>query len=633
MKDSLITGIITDITERKRIELEQKASEERFRKVFDASTNGLLLVDEKGNIVMHNPIVETIFGYKGNEWSKLIIEDLVPQKLRSGHSKHRETFGAESSPKSMAVDRDLYALTKSGETIPVRISLNHLTLGEDKYVLAIIVDMTERVKMEDALIASKKLLQQERDRYLSVFQNMNDALFVVDVEPDGRFRFAEFNKAEEEATGYKNEQIAGKYTEEAFPKFAEYLNWRYSTCRDSQQVVTYNEQLEFRTGIKEFKTSLVPILEEGKVIRIIGIGHDITEQVVAEKIIKEREEKLRYALQASQDAIIDWNLENGIIEFSDAFYRMLDYEKGELDENLEPMIDLVNQTDVGNISKSDLIKIISRLEEGEQFSNSFRMKRKAGDWLWVLLKGKVVERNDKGIAKRFVGTLTDITGEKQKTKERLETILSTEDNERSRISREIHDGLQQTLTITALNLEFAKKEEDKLSERAKTKLNTAWEYLQKSIAESRSVAHSLMPKAIVDFGIVSACKSLIMQYDNSIEHIVFRFDENFGEERISDKNVEVTLYRILQESLNNVIKYAKATEVNVQLKSYDDVILLTIEDNGVGFDMETVRKKGTGFGLKSMQNRIDAISGHLEVDSAPGRGTVVIVEISKEVLE
>lgn len=628
-----ITGLVTDISERKWAELEQKASEEKFRKVFDASTNGILLVDKEGKIVMHNKIVQDIFGYQDDEWNGMAVEELIPKDFRKKHVKIRENFASDPEAKMMGIDRDLTGVGKDGKKVPLRIGLSPLSLGSERYVLAIVVDMTERVKMEEDLLASRKQLQQERDRYASVFQNMNDVLFVMDVEEDGRFKFVEVNRMQEEVTGIKSEQTVGKYSYEVFPNLAEYLDWRYSTCRDSKQVVTYMEQLEFKTGLKDFKTSLVPIIEEDRVVRIIGIAHDITDQIASEKIIKDKEEKLRYALQASQDAIIDWNLENGVMEFSDALFRILGYERGEIAEDLESMINITHSADIGDAQKIDMVKIVNNLKEGAQFANSFRMKKKSGEWLWMLLKGKVVERDEKGKAVRFVGTLTNITGEKQKTKERLETILLTEDNERSRISREIHDGLQQTLTITALNLEFAKKEEDKLSERAQKKLATAWEYLQKSIAESRTVAHSLMPKAIVDFGLVSACKSLLMQYDNSIEDVSFRFDENLGDERISDKNVEVTLYRILQEALNNITKYAQATEVTVQLKMYDDVLLMTVEDNGIGFDVEAVREKGIGFGLKSMENRIDAISGHLEIDSNPGKGTVVIVEILKEALE
>lgn len=622
-----VTGIITNVSKRKEAELERMASEEKFRKVFDASTSALLLVAADGRIVMQNGKAEEIFDYKTEEWSELSVEDLIPGQFKKAHKQLRKSYHDLENPQPLSVTRDLYGLTRSRRRVPVQIGISPVQIREDRYTLAIVVDMTERVQMEKDLEEHRRQLQIERDRYASVFHNINDAIFVMDVEDDGRFKFVEFNKAEEEVTGIKNKEAHGKYTNELFPKFSDYLDWRYSTCRDTRQMLTYQEQLEFKTGLKEFKTSLVPIIENDKVVRIVGIAHDVTDLMVSEKKIKDREEKLRYALQASQDAIIDWNLENGLMEFSEAFYRMLGYNKGEIKESLESLIGITNSTDIDISRKEDLIAIVNALPADKQFSSDFRMKKKSGEWLWVLLKGKVVERNEKGKAMRFVGTLTNITSEKQKTKERLETILMTEDNERGRISREIHDGLQQTLTITALNMEFAKREAGSLSEKAQEKFETGWSYLQKSIAESRTVAHSLMPKAILDFGLVSACNSLIMQYNESIEATQFNFFENLGEDRIPDKNVEVTLYRILQEATNNIIKYAKATEVSVQLRRYDDMYMLTIEDNGVGFNVDEVREEGAGFGLMSMQNRIDAIYGHLEIDSAPGRGTVVIVEV------
>jgi len=629
---SSLTGMITDISERKSAEMEREASEERFRKVFDASTNAMMLVSFDGSIIMQNYKAEKLFEYAAEEWTNLKVGELVPDSLSEGQLKLGEDFKGHGKLGTISIERDLNALTKTGKLLPVQIGLSPVRIKEDSYILVVIVDMTERVKMEQDLEAHRRQLQIERDRYAGVFQNMNDALFVMDVEEDGRFRFVEFNKAEEEITGLKSNEIAGKYIHEVFPDFSDYLEWRFSTCRDTMQVITYNEQLKFITGFKDFKTSLVPVVEGGKVVRIIGIAHDITDLIASEKIIKDKEEKLRYALQASQDAIVDWNLENETMEFSEALYRMLGYRRGEIREDLDGMIGIANNSDTQNTTTDKMISIVNSLPADTQFTSEFRMKRKSGEWLWVLLKGKVVERNEHGKAMRFVGTLTDISSEKQKTKEQLETILKTEDNERSRISREIHDGLQQTLTISALNMEFAKKEIDKLSVRARSKFETGWDYLQKSIAESRTVAHSLMPKAIVDFGLVSACSSLIMQYNDSIEHVNFQFQENLGEERIPDKNVELTLYRILQEALNNIVKYAEASQVSVQLRSYEDIFMLTIEDNGVGFDMANVQARGTGFGLMSMQNRIDAISGHLEIDSAPGRGTVVIVEINKDAL-
>ncbi|WP_157717476.1 PAS domain S-box protein [Roseivirga spongicola] len=631
--ESRITGLVTDISDRKEAELEQKSSHEMFQKLFEQSTSAHLLVDSNGAIVMQNAKAESVFGYQGEEWKSVRVEDLIPHNYRGHHVGLREGYHKAEFSAPITIERDLEGLTKAGEVIPLQIGVSPINLQDKKYTLVLVIDMSERVKMENALKSSKQELQRQRDRYMTIFQNISDALFILDVDDNGEFKFVEFNKAQEAIINLSTEQVANKSVSEVFPDFAEYLEWRYSTCRDSLQTITYREQLSLKTGKRDFDTSLVPIIENGKVVRIIGIAHEITGQLAQDKLIKDKEEKLRYALQASQDAIFDWNMTNGIMEFSDALFRMLEYDRSEIDENLESLMKIAHSGDIDNIHKADLLRIINKLEVGEQFASSFRMKKKSGEWLWVLLKGKVVERDAQGRAQRFVGIITDITGEREKTKEKLETVLLTEDNERSRISREIHDGLQQTLTITALNMEFAKKEVEKLSEKGKEKFNTAWEYLQKSIAESRTVAHSLMPKAIVDFGLVSACKSLIMQYDNSIEETAFRFDENLADERIADKNVEVTLYRILQESINNIIKYARASEVNVQLKMFEDIILMTIEDNGVGFDVEAVKAKGNGYGLRSMQNRIDAISAHLEIDSAPGKGTVVIVEILKEALE
>lgn len=621
-----VTGVITNVSKRKEAELERMDSEEKFRKVFDASTSALLLVSTDGKIVMQNEKAEQMFEYKSEEWNELKVEDLIPGEFKDAHNQLMKSFHSnESQPQIVA--RDLYGLTRSRRRVPVQIGISPVQIRANRYTLTIIVDITERVRMEKDLEEHRRQLQIERDRYASVFHNINDAIFVMDVEDDGRFRLVEFNKAEEEATGIKNKEVQGKYIHEVFSDHADYLNWRYSTCRDTRQIITYQEELQFKTGLKEFKTSLVPIIEDDRVVRIVGIAHDITDLMASERKIKDKEEKLRYALQASQDAIIDWNLENGILEFSEAFYRMLGYKNGEIKENLDSLLNITNPTDIKEAKKEDLVVLVNNLAPDRQFSSDFRMKKKSGEWLWVLLKGKVVERNEKGKAVRFVGTISDITTDKQKTKERLETILKTEDNERGRISREIHDGLQQTLTITALNMEFAKREASSLSEKAQEKFETGWSYLQKSIAESRTVAHSLMPKAILDFGLVSACNSLIMQYNASIEQTQFRFFQNLGEERIPDKNVEVTLYRILQEATNNIIKYAKATEVSVQLRRYEDMYMLTIEDNGIGFNVNAVREEAAGFGLTSMQNRIDAINGHLEIDSSPGKGTVIMVEI------
>lgn len=756
-----IVGMLTDISDRKYAELELVGKEEKFRRVFDSSTNAMLLVDAACNIVMRNKAATNLFGYSEEDWSGVKAKSLLPE----GFEKHCNNIEAiEEGTDFYSSDSEGYSYitNKEGERIPSQVGLSKVYAEGSQYILVVIADLTELVKMKGALAESQNRLKEERDKYESIFQNTTDALFIVKVMDDGSFRYVEFNhvlernsgkktaeiagkspeevfpedgeslnqgyavcrdtkeiqigiremhengesrvydvrkiplvengvvkfiygmarditekvklerevqvyqakvkadkekyesafqnindalfilevdgekfkvvefnKVEEELTGLKNEQIAGKYTYELFPELSDYMDWRYASCRDSGKIITYQERLNFRGDDIDFETSLVPLKEDGKVVRIIGIAHDITKQLQAQRAVKEREEKLRFAMEASQDAIIDWDIQAGLVDVSPAFYRMLGYMVNSMNEHILGIIKLINVSDFNINSEQDLKDQVVFLGD-RQFSKEFRMKTFKGSWLWVLMRGKIV-KSETGEVLRFIGTISDISAEKQKTRDKLEAVLQTEDNERSRISKEIHDGLQQTLTISALNMEFIGKEKN-LSEKGKKKYEQGWAYLQKAIEESRSVAHSLMPKAIVDFGLVSACKSLIMEYNNTVEETRFNFIDNLKDARIDDQKIEVTLYRILQEALNNIIKYSKASEVNVQLKDYSDILMLTIEDNGIGFDVKDLRETGKGFGIRSMQNRIDAISGVLEIESAPGRGTVVIVQISKEVI-
>lgn len=625
IKKMSVIGLVTDITERIEAESELRNNEERFKKIFEADTNGMFLIDKKGQFVMCNNRACQLFGYEKEEFEKLKVEDLIPEDFRGGHSSLRANYFKKGDSRIMRDEADFNALTKSGEQVKVQIGLNPVIIKNEKFILAIIVDMTQRVKMENELIKGKELLQLQKDKYETIFQNINDGLFVVKVLDDGNFIYREFNQAHEEITGLKSKNIADKKINEVFPDIANYLDWRYSVCRDSKEVITFQERVEFKKRPVDFQTSLVPVIQEGKVVKIIGISRDITAMLKSEKLIRSKEQKLRYALEASEDAFIDWDLLEMTFDVSPVLYRMLGYEPSDKEQTLKSLIKMVSKRDLKGAKTDQIIRLIQMLKD-DQFSVEFRMVKHNKDLLWVRLKGKVVERQGDKV-KRFVGTITDISGEKEKTREKLETILATENNERNRIAKEIHDGLQQTLTVSSINMEYVLREMDSLSKGTREKLNTGWDYLQKSIAESRSVAHSLMPRDILSFGLVVAVKNLLHDYEKAMQGTSFHFYDNFEKRRIKDDKLELTLYRIIQESLNNIVKYAKASEVTLQLKNYDDMLVLTIEDNGQGFNYDSVSRKGEGFGLRSMRNRVDAILGHIEIDTAPGRGTVVLVEI------
>lgn len=351
-----------------------------------------------------------------------------------------------------------------------------------------------------------------------------------------------------------------------------------------------------------------------------------TQEIVAvNKNLKASDERYTYALEASNDGIWDYNVKEDAISFSPAIYTMLGYEPYEFPETREHIYKLMHDDDVKDEKRKAHLLFTTQNQE-DYILDEYRLHHKDGKKIWVQVKGKIVEKDINKKPLRIVGTHTDITADKLKNQEMLEAVLKTEDAERSRISKDIHDGLQQTLTISLLNFQHLKKDLKDLGSKTMEKFDLGWKYLQNSINETRSIAHSLMPKEIVDFGILSVFENNIDVLNRSHEKTTFHFSHNLKTEKLSNQQIEITLYRILQEALNNINKYAKASNVHIQLKEYDDIFMLTIEDDGQGFDL---KKESTGLGFKSMRNRLDAINGYLEIDSVIGKGTSILVEISK----
>jgi two-component system sensor histidine kinase DegS len=224
----------------------------------------------------------------------------------------------------------------------------------------------------------------------------------------------------------------------------------------------------------------------------------------------------------------------------------------------------------------------------------------------------------------FLMVSQDITDRVNHEEKIMSAVIEAEDRQKSKIARDIHDGLQQTLTIALLNFESLDEKSIQISKNELEKFQKGVTFLRKGLQETRSIAYELIPKSVEDFGFVETIKDLIEEFNNTFEETQFNFYTNL-EKRIEDLNIEYNLFRITQESLNNVMKYAGATEVFVQLTHYDNILQLTIEDNGKGFDVEEKLNSDISFGLFNMNKRAESLSGKMTIESQDG--TLVFVEI------
>ncbi|GGM76608.1 two-component sensor histidine kinase [Dyadobacter beijingensis] len=205
------------------------------------------------------------------------------------------------------------------------------------------------------------------------------------------------------------------------------------------------------------------------------------------------------------------------------------------------------------------------------------------------------------------------------------SILKGQEEERTRVARDLHDGLGGLLSGIKLTLNSVKGNVILPEESAMT-FTRALTQLDGAISEMRRVAHSMMPESLVRFGLIDALSDFCDGISTSGRLKVTMQAFGFDDKRL-DSQVEVVLYRIIQELLNNVLKYADASEAQVQLTWVENNVSVTVEDNGKGFDVKNL-EQNKGAGLRNVQARVDYLNGTLDIQSKPGEGTSVLVEIT-----
>jgi two-component system, NarL family, sensor kinase len=208
---------------------------------------------------------------------------------------------------------------------------------------------------------------------------------------------------------------------------------------------------------------------------------------------------------------------------------------------------------------------------------------------------------------------------------RSKAMIEAEEKERTRIARELHDGIGQQLSAAKLNISSLQSALKTNSETEKMMLQNAVDLIDESVKEVRQVSHSMMPNALIKSGLVSAIREFINKISTS-GSLKINLEIVGLTERL-EQTIETVLFRVLQELVNNIIKHANATEVSIQFIRHEKELTVMVEDNGVGFKVEKKLNEINGIGLKNIQSRVEFLNGQVFFDSQINKGTTVTVEI------
>lgn len=204
-------------------------------------------------------------------------------------------------------------------------------------------------------------------------------------------------------------------------------------------------------------------------------------------------------------------------------------------------------------------------------------------------------------------------------------VIEAQEEERKRLSREIHDGPAQMLANMLLRSDLVEKVyREQGIVNALEEVKSLKKMVRSSLSEVRRIIYDLRPMALDDLGLVPTLRKYLERTEEYNNGVTFRFI-NLGQEYRLPSKYEVALFRLVQESVQNAIKHAQASEIHVKIDMQQDSVFLIVKDNGKGFDVR--EKKEGSFGIMGMRERVEIIDGKITIDSKIGEGTIVMIQV------
>jgi len=360
---------------------------------------------------------------------------------------------------------------------------------------------------------------------------------------------------------------------------------------------------------------------KGKAIRLIGASHDITDRKNKEEELK----KLSLVAKETINGVVIRDKDQKITWVNNAFTKIYGYELEEVVGKNPNSFLHGSETDI------DIADDVKRqLIENKPFVYEIINYTKAGNKILVKIQVQPIF-DDNGDVEQSFSLLTDITGlrrlEEQveeekiiKQKEITNAVFAAQEEERSQIGRELHDNVNQLLGATKLYIDMARKDDPN----RESYLASSSEYTLTAIEEIRKLSKILITPLINEQGLVESVKDLIREI-MLVHPIKVLFNTNdFNETRLSDK-FKLNIFRIVQEQINNTLKHAEAKKIDINFKENNGRLLISISDDGIGFDT-TSRKSGVG--ITNIKSRAELYNGIMQLTSEVGKGTQLVISFN-----
>ncbi len=596
--------LVRDISPWKRAEEAAHEAEKRYRSIFENAVEGIFQSTPDGRFVSANPAMAHIYGYETPEEMMGSITDIENQiYVEPGR---RADFMGLMGAQGAVYAFEYQAYRKDGTTIWVSENVRSVLddSGALLYYEGTVEDVTEHKRAEEAVRESEERLRRAQQAgRLGIWDwDVHANRLVWDgVEPIHGLEPGAFGDSLDD------------YIRDIHPEDRDTVMETITHAAREGSELNVEYRIIWPDGSVHWvlgKGRAFPD-ENGRTVRMAGTCQDITDRKRAEEVFRTLTESSPIGM---------FLLEDGKVTFINPRFRE------DTGYTLEDLAGRESATLVHPDDREMATEAGREMLRGERSSPiEYRGIKKDGQVGWVLLNLGSVDLEGRRVV---VGTYMDISEVKKAEgelfqQERELAVLG----ERNRMAREIHDTLAQGFTGIVLQLEAAEQALEDSPAEVVDHLSRAKGLARDSLQEARRSVWNLLPQALEQRSLETALREEVGRFAaTGQERASFGLS---GDRRELSPNVQAALLRICQESLTNVMKHSKATEVNVNLSFYPEAVYLAIQDDGVGFDpTDHTKEKGQGgFGLMSMEQRIKLLGGTFNVSSAMGEGAMVEVRI------
>ena len=600
-----MVGAMQDITLLKESETKLRLEKAISDSIINTLPGIFYLFNKDGKYLRWNNNLETVSGYTPEEIGKIHPLDLIaPNETEIISEKIRNVF-VEGNDIAEANFK-----TKSGKLIPYYFTGMYIKYEGQDCLMGVGLDISEKIKSQQELFESEQ-------KFRTLVQQASDGIIITDEEGN----FIEVNESAATLTGYQKQEFTTMNIQDIFFEEGGIRRpLRYNAMASGAVVIS--EHFIRRKGGKMINVEVsAKQLSDGRFQRIL---RDITERTQVEDALRASEKK--YRLLFNDNPLPMWinnQTDNNFIDVNNAALVAYGYSKKEFLK--------MNLSDLNSYNNNVKRPSPNNRKSETAIDGIYEHVKNNGEIMKVdVLTHDIIYEGKPAILSLANDITAKLEAEEslQRSNEALRDLAShletIRENERIHMAREIHDELGQQLTGLKMDISWLSRKIKSDDEAINDKMKDTMELIDKTVVTVRRIATELRPSILDDLGLIDAMEWQSEEFEKRSE-IKSIFKTNVSQIEVS-ADVATAMFRIFQESLTNVLRHSKATEVISFFRLENYVITLFIEDNGIGFNEQAIKNKKT-LGLLGMKERIELINGKYEINGNSGKGTSVIITV------